>query len=64
MIGPLMGLKLERQVNSMDEDLEQTARDAITAVFSDRSCSQAEAYKRLDELIGFIQTMQDTLEVE
>ena len=47
-----------------DKSLDEVAEEAITAVFSDQSVSQTETNQRLNDLIGFIQTMQDTLELE
>lgn len=46
-----------------DNSLDETAEEAITAVFSDQSVSQIETNERLNELIGFIRTLQDTLEI-
>jgi hypothetical protein len=46
-----------------NKSLDELAEEAITAVFSDRSVSQIETNDRLNELIGFIRTMQDTLEL-
>lgn len=45
-------------------DLYDEALKAITDLFSDTSVSQAESKRRLNELIGEIQIMVDSLEDE
>lgn len=47
-----------------NEELYQKALEAITRLFSDQSVSQAETMRQLDELIGEIRVMQDTLKPE
>ncbi len=44
------------------DELLENAQDAISAVFSDRSVSQAETAQDLRDLQGFIDIMLDTLE--
>lgn len=43
------------------EDLIQEAEDAISRLFGDKSVSQAETKESLYDLIGFIETMIETL---
>ena len=45
----------------MATDLIEGAEEAITEIFNDRSVSPAETKERLEDLVGFIEVMLDTL---
>lgn len=48
-------------MNTTNERLISKAEDAISDLFGDRSVAASETRTNLQELIGFISTMLDTL---
>lgn len=53
---------LTLEIIMSNESLIEKAKEAITAVFSDQSVSQAKTREALEDIIGDINIMLDTIE--